>query len=187
MAAARDLVARGFRCLKLKGGLDVDEDVCRVLKVREAVGTETELRFDANQGCTVSQSLDFVEATRELTGGRGVDLVVDSIGGKTLEGSIQAAAYRGRIIFVGSAGRDDTRPDPALLRPGNKTLTGVFLGAELVLHADRVYPMIAGHLEGVARGDLEIVIDRRYPLAEASAAHAYIEGRHAFGRVLLIP
>jgi len=62
--AAKDLVARGFRCLKLKGGLDVDEDICRVLKVREAVGKETGLRFDANQGYTVSQSLQFVEGTR---------------------------------------------------------------------------------------------------------------------------
>jgi L-alanine-DL-glutamate epimerase-like enolase superfamily enzyme len=65
VAAARDLKARGFRCLKLKGGRDLDSDICRLLKVREAVGREIELRFDANQGYTVEQAVRFVEATRE--------------------------------------------------------------------------------------------------------------------------
>jgi L-alanine-DL-glutamate epimerase-like enolase superfamily enzyme len=65
ISAARDLVARGFRCLKLKGGRDVDEDICRVLKLREEVGARIELRFDANQGYTVEQSLRFVEGTRK--------------------------------------------------------------------------------------------------------------------------
>ncbi len=47
--------------------------------------------------------------------------------------------------------------------------------------------MIQRHLEAVAAGKLEIVIDRAYPLAEAAEAHAYIESRRAFGRVLLVP
>jgi NADPH2:quinone reductase len=47
--------------------------------------------------------------------------------------------------------------------------------------------MIARHVEDVAKGELRIPIDRRFPLAEAGAAHAYIESRRAFGRVLLIP
>jgi L-alanine-DL-glutamate epimerase-like enolase superfamily enzyme len=63
--AARDLVSRGFLCLKLKGGRDVEQDSARVIKVREAVGKRVELRFDANQGYTVDESLRFVEATRE--------------------------------------------------------------------------------------------------------------------------
>jgi NADPH2:quinone reductase len=130
---------------------------------------------------------DFAAAAREITAGRGVDLVVDSIGGKTLEGSMRCLAYRGRISFVGSAGRDDYRPDPGLLRPGNQSLTGIFFGAELAIHHDRVHPMVQRHLDDVANGALEIVIDSRYPLAEAAAAHAHIESRKAFGRVLLIP
>ena len=47
--------------------------------------------------------------------------------------------------------------------------------------------MIAGHLEAAAKGELEVVIDRVYGLAEAAEAHAYIESRAAFGRVLLRP
>ncbi len=61
---ARGWVALGFRCLKLKGGMDVQSDIERVLKVREAVGNIIELRFDANQGFSVEDSLKFVEQTR---------------------------------------------------------------------------------------------------------------------------
>jgi NADPH2:quinone reductase len=113
--------------------------------------------------------------------------VVDSIGGRTLEQSIECAAYRGRIISVGDAGRGDVVPDVSGLRANNKRLTGVFLGAEVFFNPTRVRPMIQGHLESVLSGDLQIVVDRTYPLAEAAAAHAYIESRQAFGRVLLIP
>jgi L-alanine-DL-glutamate epimerase-like enolase superfamily enzyme len=62
---AREFVGKGFKSLKLKGGLDVDTDIERVLKVREAAGEKTELRFDANQGFTVEQCLKFVEGTRQ--------------------------------------------------------------------------------------------------------------------------
>jgi L-alanine-DL-glutamate epimerase-like enolase superfamily enzyme len=61
---ARRWVDAGFRYLKLKGGLDVEGDIARVLKVREAVGGEIELRFDANQGFTVDEALHFVDQTR---------------------------------------------------------------------------------------------------------------------------
>jgi NADPH2:quinone reductase len=142
--------------------------------------------FGLDHGINYVQT-DFVAAARELTGGRGPDLVVDSIGGRTLQGSIECAAYRGRIISVGGAGRDAVSPDVSLLRPANKTLTGVFLGAELVFHADRVHPMIQRHLQAVADGKLRIEIDRSFPLAEAAKAHAYIESRKAFGRVILHP
>lgn len=59
---ARKWLTGGFKCLKIKGGLDVEEDIERVLKIRELAGKHIELRFDANQGYTVEQSLKFVEA-----------------------------------------------------------------------------------------------------------------------------
>jgi NADPH2:quinone reductase len=133
------------------------------------------------------RSGDFVAAVRTHTGGRGADVIVDSVGGHTLERSIDAAAYRGRIAYVGSAGRDAYRPNVDALRPGNKTITGIFLGAELMLNHARVHAMIAGHLADLARGTLRMAVDREYPLAEAAAAHAYVESRQAFGRVLLVP
>ena len=51
----------------------------------------------------------------------------------------------------------------------------------------RVHAMIADLLERVASGELHVEIDRTFPLAEAAAAHAYIESRQAFGRVVMTP
>jgi NADPH2:quinone reductase len=128
-----------------------------------------------------------VSAVRELTGGRGVDLAVDPVGGKTLQGSIECLSYRGRAVCLGNAGRSSERPDVTLLIPGNRSLTGYFMGGEMAMQHERVYRLVERHLEDVASGSLRVVIDRTYPLAEAAAAHAYIESRQAFGRVLLIP
>jgi NADPH2:quinone reductase len=127
---------------------------------------------------------DLVPAVREATDGRGVDLVVDPVGA-TLNASIACLAYRGRAIVVGNAGRGDTRIDARPLMLGNQSLTGVYLGAEM--NTPRVREMIARHLADVAAGTLTVVIDRTFPLAEAAAAHAYIESRQAFGRVVLVP
>ena len=62
--AARARAEEGFVALKLKGGRDLDDDVERVLAVRNAVGRRIALRFDANQGYTAAEALDFVERTR---------------------------------------------------------------------------------------------------------------------------
>lgn len=60
---AKSRIAQGFKCLKLKGGNDVELDIVRVIKVREAVGDEIEIRFDANQGYSIDQALFFIEKT----------------------------------------------------------------------------------------------------------------------------
>jgi NADPH2:quinone reductase len=131
---------------------------------------------------------DFPKRVRELTEGKGVNLVVDSVGGQTLRGSIQSLAYRGRAITVGHAGREgESTIDSRTLMQGNQSLTGVFLGAEIAFNSQRTHPMIQRHIDDVAAGKLKVVVDRTYPLSEAAAAHAYIESRQAFGRVVLIP
>ncbi len=131
---------------------------------------------------------DFADEVRRLTDGRGADVIVDSVGGETLQRSLSCLAYRGRVITVGDAGREVPQPlDISTMRPNNQSLTGVFLGAELFLGGPRAHDLIAGHLESIARGELQVVIDRTYPLSEAAEAHAYIESRRSFGRVLLIP
>ena len=124
---------------------------------------------------------------RTLTGGRGVDLVVDSVGGSTLEGSINALAYRGRISWVGQAGREERPPEIWPIMQKNGSIAGVFLGAEMGINPGRTRPMIEKLIARVATGELKVVIDKTFPLSEAGAAHAYIESRQAFGRVLLVP
>jgi NADPH2:quinone reductase len=141
-------------------------------------------RFGLDHGIDYSRP-GWVEAVRAASGGHGVDLVVDSVGGPVLAGSVQCLAYRGRCITVGNAGRDPQPLDVSLLAMGNHTLTGVFLGAEIA--TDRARAMIARHVDDVAAGRLEVVVDRTYPLSEAAAAHAYLESRQAVGRVVLLP
>jgi len=128
---------------------------------------------------------DFADAARRLTEGRGVDLVVDSVG-STLPGSIRSLAYRGRISYVGNAGRDQQPVDVGALMMGNQSIQGVFLGAELFA-SRRAYDNIARLIGLVAAGELEVVVGQTFPLAEAAAAHALLESRGAFGRVVLIP
>ena len=129
----------------------------------------------------------FPGQVRLLTGGRGADLILDTVGGQTLQDSLTCLAYRGRCVSIGDAGRHRGTPlDISALRPNNQCLTGYFLGAEL-LFGDRAHQVIAGRLDDIAAGTLRVVIDRTFPLADAAAAHAYIETRQAFGRVLLKP
>lgn len=64
VAAAHAWLAQGFVSLKLKGGVDIEDDADRVLAVRRAVGPDIEIRFDANQGYTVNQALEFVTRTK---------------------------------------------------------------------------------------------------------------------------
>jgi len=62
---AQEWIKKGFKSLKIKGGANVDSDIERIMKVRETIGPAIEMRFDANQGYSVEQSIRFVEATRQ--------------------------------------------------------------------------------------------------------------------------
>jgi NADPH2:quinone reductase len=141
-------------------------------------------RFGVDHGVNYAHD-GWVDEVRNATGGRGVDLAVDSVGGKVLRGSVQCLTYRGRCISVGSAGRDPQPFDISMLSAGNHSLTGVFLGAEIA--TPRAQAMIGELVADVAARRLEVVVDRTFPLADAAAAHAFIESRQAVGRVVLVP
>jgi len=139
--------------------------------------------FGLDHGINYKQ-VDLADEARKLTGGRGVDLVVDSVG-STLLKSIDALAYKGRVVTVGDMDQGKQPVDTSILSARNLTITGVFFGAELLLGNGR--DLVAQLIDDVARGTLKVVVDRTFPLSDAAAAHAYIESRQAFGRVLLIP
>jgi NADPH:quinone reductase len=129
----------------------------------------------------------FVERTNQLTDSRGVEVVLDSIGGRNLIDSVGVLAYRGRLVSVGVAARQGSAVEARSLWPRNNALHGVFLGGALLSEYARVHPMIGDMLERVADGELQVEIDRSFPLADAAAAHEYAESRKAFGRIVLTP
>jgi NADPH2:quinone reductase len=128
---------------------------------------------------------DVVQEVGRLTDKHMADVIVDSVGGPTLQSSILSLAYRGRVSMVGQAGRESMKVDVGSMMGGNRTLSGVFLGAEI--GSERVQAIIRQLIADVHDGSLKVVIDKTFPLSEAAEAHRYIESRQAVGRVLLIP
>lgn len=131
--------------------------------------------------------VDVAQEVMKFTNGVGVNLVVDSVGGSTLEGSIASLAYRGRISWVGRAGREERPPEVWTIMQKNASITGVFLGAEMAINPARTHPLIDNLLARVARKELSVVIDATFPLDQAAEAHRHIESRKAFGRVIMTP
>jgi NADPH2:quinone reductase len=130
---------------------------------------------------------DVAKEVMSFTDGAGVNLVVDSVGGSTLEGSVASLAYRGRISWVGRAGREERPPEIWPIMQKNASITGVFLGAEMAVNPERTHTLIENLLERIAKKELSVVVDSTFPLSEAAEAHRHIESRKAFGRVLMTP
>ena len=130
---------------------------------------------------------NFVERTNELTDSRGVDVVLDSIGGQNLVDSVGVLAYRGTLVSVGVAARAGSAIEAQSLWTQNNALRGVYLGGALVSEYPRIHAMIGDMLQRIANGELRVEIDQSFPLEQAAEAHAYVESRKAFGRVVMTP
>ena len=130
---------------------------------------------------------DFTAEARRLTDGRGVDVVYDSVGATTFDGSLAALRVRGLLVLFGQSSGPVPPFDLQRLNLGGSlfitrpSLTHYTRDrAELELRARAV-------LGGVAAGRLRVRIGARFPLAEAAAAHRALEGRATAGKVLLLP
>src|SRR3954453_7553957 len=115
--------------------------------------------FELDHGINYA-SESFVDRTRELTDGRGADVILDSVGGQNLVDSIAALAYRGILVSVGVAGRAGSNLEARNLWAQNNALRGVFLGGALMTEYPRVHAMIAELFGRVATGELRVEIDR---------------------------
>ncbi|TMA67984.1 MAG: quinone oxidoreductase [Deltaproteobacteria bacterium] len=130
---------------------------------------------------------DFTAEARRLTAGRGVDVVYDSVGATTFDGSLAALRPRGLLVLFGQSSGPVPPFDLQRLNLGGSLfITRPSLAhytrdrAELELRAGAV-------LGAVAAGRLRVRIGARFPLAEAAAAHRALEGRATAGKVLLLP
>ncbi len=118
-------------------------------------------------------------------GGRGFDVVYDSVGA-TLEQSLAAARTGGHVVFFGMAGGDPARVDPRRLMDESKTLTGGDLWNVLTSRAERVRR--AGELFAWVRaGKLRVHVGGTFALADGRRAHETLEGRASTGKLLLLP
>jgi NADPH2:quinone reductase len=133
---------------------------------------------------------DLREAVRALTGGRGVDYVLESVGGETLERSIEALAPLGRLVTIGYSsvgerhGEAIKRIHPIALFQRSISIGGLNVNNLRIAGREAEWTQLVQHVE---RHGLLPVIGQRYSLAQAADAHAAIEARATRGKVLLLP
>jgi NADPH:quinone reductase len=130
---------------------------------------------------------DFEAETKKLTGGKGVEVVYDSVGKTTFEKGLNVLRPRGiMVLFGGSSGAVPPFDLIALSQKGSLYVTRPTLvnyiatREELVARSGAVFGMIAS-------GKLRLRSEHSYPLAEAQQAHRDLEGRKTTGKLLLIP
>ena len=126
------------------------------------------------------------DRAKELTGGKGVDVVFDAVGGDYAEAAIRAIGWGGRFLVVGfTAGIPKVPLNLALLK--SCQIVGVFLGAMVSREPDTRDGIVRDLLEFTASGKLEPHISRRYSLDEAPQALRDLMDRKAVGRVVIEP
>jgi NADPH2:quinone reductase len=130
---------------------------------------------------------NFADEVQRLTNNRGVDVVYDSVGQATFEGSLDSLRPRGYLVLFGQSSGPVKPFDPAILNSkGSLFLTRPSLG-HYVATRDELLERATDVLSGLAAGTLAAKIDRTVPLAEAAAAHEALESRATAGKVLLLP
>jgi NADPH:quinone reductase-like Zn-dependent oxidoreductase len=116
------------------------------------------------------------DEVRRITNKRGVDVVFEHVGTATWEDSLASLALGGRLVTCGATTGYDAKVDLRFLFSRQLSLLGSYMGVKSELHTV---------LKLVAAGRLKPVVDRVFPLAEAAAAHSYLESGSQFGKVVL--
>ena len=131
-------------------------------------------------------SQDFVETVKRATDGKGVDVILDVIGGENLDRNVACIAVRGRIVQVGVMGGGNTAFNLGALMPKRASLTGTVLRArpleEKIALSQRFSSEIIPLFES---GLLRPVIDRRYPFTAIAEAHAFMGANGNIGKIVI--
>jgi NADPH2:quinone reductase len=132
------------------------------------------------------RSEDFVAAAKDATGGKGVDVILDMVGGDYTDKNIIAAAEDGRIVQIATLGGAEAKVNLARLMIKRVTLTGSTLrprtrevkaGFARALE-EKVWPLLSA-------GRVKVVMDSTFPLAEVAAAHRRLESSQHIGKIVL--
>jgi len=116
------------------------------------------------------------DEVRRVTDKRGVDVVFEHVGTATWDDSLASLAAGGRLVTCGATTGYDAKVDLRFLFSRQLSLLGSYMGTKSELHTV---------MKLVAAGRLKPIVDRVFPLAEAAAAHVYLESSSQFGKVVL--
>lgn len=138
-----------------------------------------------NAGVVAAKNM-FAKQVMDATGGRGVDVVIDLVGGDYVPESIACCALRGRVVLVGlTGGASATLPLGEVLRKRIEIVGTVLRSRPLEEKIEAARVLEKSLAPWLAEGRVKSVVDRTFPLAEAAKAHAYVAENTSFGKVLL--
>lgn len=169
--------------------------LCQIAKKRGAfvigtASTETKRQLARAAGADEMidyTSQDFAIETRRITNGRGVDVVYDSVGRTTFDGSLDSLAPRGMLVLFGQSSGPVPPFDPQILnRKGSLFLTRPTLFAYTATR-DELLARMNDLLGWMKSGELDVRIGAEYALEDAGAAHTALAGRKTTGKVILVP
>jgi synaptic vesicle membrane protein VAT-1 len=160
--------------------------------------------FLRQQGVThpVDSTGEYGPAVRQIVGEKGVDLILDPVGGKSWTTGYDLLGPCGRLVAFGLSSATSGKKrsllhaalqvmqvkkiNPMKMMGDNKTVTGTNMG-HLFGRVDLLRPQFSALLEMYRAGEIHPRVDRTFPFAEAAAAHHFIHDRKATGKVLLVP
>jgi putative PIG3 family NAD(P)H quinone oxidoreductase len=128
----------------------------------------------------------FAEAIREWTGGRGVDVILDLVGGKYFEANLASLAVRGRMMLVGTTAGAQAQFDIGKVMGKRLRIIGTVLRARSVEEkADATARFAAQVVPLLSKGIVRPVIDTVFPMSEVEAAYERMESNESFGKIVL--
>jgi NADPH2:quinone reductase len=159
-------------------------------RVIATVSTEEKAKLAREAGADeiiLYTQADFEVETKRLTGGKGVDVVYDSVGKTTFEKGLNVIRPRGMmVLFGGSSGAVPPFNLIALSQKGSLYVTRPSLG-NYIATREELQARSGAVLSMIGEGKLKLRIEHTYPLSEAQRAHRELEGRKTTGKLLLIP
>lgn len=129
---------------------------------------------------------NWADDVRRITEGQGVNIVIETAGGDTLNQALDAMAPFGRMIFLGQSSGKTALVDPWRLTSMNHSVVGFYIGAYLA-NAELLMATIGELIGFVASGQVKIQVGTVLPLSQAAEAHRLLEGRQTTGKVVLQP
>lgn len=152
-------------------GSDEKCEACRRLGADPAINYKTQ---------------DFVAVTKDATGGKGADVILDIVGGSYIERNYEAAAVEGRVVQIGFQGSTKATVDFRRIMLKRLTHTGSVLRSRPVEDKAAIARGVEEHvLPLMAAGKVKPVMDSAFPLAQAAAAHARMEASAHVGKIVL--